>query len=428
MLDPKYIREHAKEVKTNCVNRQVKVDVDAWVKLDAERSNLLRDVESLRAKRNEIAEQMKSVAADERAALIETGKSIKEDIAAKDAALADVERLWRADILSFPNLTHPDSPVGKSDKDNVEVRQVGKVRKVKSPLDHVELAKRHDLIDFERGAKVAGSKFYFLKGKLAILEQALIRFALDYLVKEGFVPMVTPDLAKDDVLVGTGFQPRGPETQIYSIENSDLSLIGTSEITLGGYHKDEILPESSMPVKYAGLSHCFRTEAGTYGRESYGLYRVHQFSKVEMFVFSSPEQSDAMHLELLRHEENIFTALEIPYRVVDICTGDLGGPAYRKYDLEAWMWGKWKVTGDRLQVTGDWGEVTSASNCTDFQGRRLNVRVKTENGNVIAHTLNGTAIASSRALIALMENHQNDDGSISIPKALVPYCGFEKIG
>ncbi|MEK7116065.1 MAG: serine--tRNA ligase, partial [Patescibacteria group bacterium] len=374
-----------------------------------------------RAKRNAIAEQMKSADAQNRPNLIETGKRIKEDIAQKEETHVVVESAWKNALLAFPNQMHPDAPVGTDDSENVEIRTWGHVKQLTHPVDHVAFAKKYDLIDFERGAKVAGAKFYFLKGKLALLEQALIRFALEYLVKEGFVPMVTPDLAKDEVLLGTGFQPRGPESQIYSLENSDLSLIGTSEITLGGYHKDEILTEKSLPLLYAGLSHCYRTEAGAYGRESYGLYRVHQFSKVEMFVFCTPEQSEAIHLELLRHEENIFQALEIPYRVVEICTGDLGGPAYRKYDLEAWMWG-------RGEGKGGWGEVTSASNCTDFQARRLNIRIKTENGNIHAHTLNGTAIATSRALIAILENHQNDDGTISIPKALVPYCGFERIG
>lgn len=421
MLDPKYIREHVKEVKQNCKNRQVRVDVDAWLELDERRSALMTRVESLRAKRNAIAEQTASASSEGRRVLIETGKKLKEEIAAEEASLKTVDAEWRARLLTFPNLTHPDVPIGKDDSENREIRVVGDIKKLKKPLDHVALAKKHDLIDFERGAKVAGAKFYFLKGKLAILEQSLIRFALDYLVKEGFVPMVTPDLAKDEVIVGAGFQPRGIESQIYSIENSDLSLIGTAEITLGGYHADELIAESSMPLKYAGLSHCYRTEAGAYGRESYGLYRVHQFSKVEMFVFCAPEQSEALHLELLRHEENIFQALEIPYRVVEMCTGELGGPAYRKYDLEAWMFGR----GDGK---GDWGEVTSASNCTDFQARRLNVRIKTEHGNIYAHTLNGTAIATSRAMIAILENHQNDDGSISIPKALVPYCGFERIG
>ncbi|MFZ2803887.1 MAG: serine--tRNA ligase [Patescibacteria group bacterium] len=422
MLDPKFIREHAQEVKQNCANRGVKVDVDAWVKLDAQRMDLLQASEQLRAKRNIVAEQMKNASADDRAALIESGKQLKENLAIADASLAEAEASWKNILLSIPNMAHPSAPIGATDADNVEIRKVGEIKKISKPLDHVELAKKHDLIDFERGAKVAGAKFYFLKGQLAILEQAVIRYAVDLLVKEGFLPMTTPDLAKDEVIVGTGFSPRGPETQIYSVENSDLSLIGTAEITLGGYHMDEVLAANQLPIKYAGISHCFRTEAGTYGRESYGLYRVHQFSKVEMFVFCTPDQAEAMHLELLRIEEKIFQTLEIPYRVLDICTGDLGGPAYRKYDLEAWMWGR----GDGK---GGWGEVTSTSNCTDYQARRLNIRTKDANGeNVYAYTLNGTAVATSRVLIAILENGQQEDGSIKIPAALVPYCGFESVG
>jgi seryl-tRNA synthetase len=422
MLDPKYVREHAEEVKANCVRRNISVDVDRLVALDEKRLELLRAAEALRAERNTVADAMKSVAASEREALIAKGKALKDDIATKEAQLSELEGEWKSLMLQIPNRTHPDSPEGKSDEENVEIRQVGKVEKLAAPLDHVALAEKHDLIDFARGAKVAGAKFYFLKGKMALLEQALIRFALDYLTKEGYTALSTPDLAKDEVLLGVGFNPRGPETQIYSIENSDLSLIGTAEITVGGYHMDETLPEEGMPLRYAAISHCYRTEAGTYGRESYGLYRVHQFSKVEMFAFCAPEQSEALHQELLRLEEGIFEALEIPFRVVDICTGDLGGPAYRKYDLEAWMWG-------RGEGKGGWGEVTSTSNCTDYQSRRLNIRVKSKDGTVrLAHTLNGTAIATSRALIALLENHQQPDGSIRIPKALVPYCGFDTIG
>jgi seryl-tRNA synthetase len=421
MLDPKYIREHAAEVQKNCERRNVRVDVHRFVELDEQRLSLTREVEALRAERNTVAQQMKSAAAGDRDALIAKGKSLKDDIASKEQQLSDLEGEWKVMLLQIPNMTHPDSPEGKTDEENVELRQVGKVAKLDAPLDHVALAEKYDLIDFERGAKVAGAKFYFLKGKLAILEQALIRFALDYLTKEGYVALSTPDLAKDEVLLGTGFNPRGNETQIYSIENSDLSLIGTAEITVGGYHMNETLSEEESPIKYAAISHCYRTEAGTYGRESYGLYRVHQFSKVEMFIFCSPEQSEALHAELLRHEEAIFQALEIPYRVVDICAGDLGGPAYRKYDLEAWMWG-------RGEGKGGWGEVTSTSNCTDYQARRLNTRVRSKDGTVrLAHTLNGTAIATSRALIALLENHQQPDGSIRIPKALVPYCGFDTI-
>ena len=230
-----------------------------------------------------------------------------------------------------------------------------------------------------------------------------------------------PDLAKNDILLGTGYNPRGPEAQIYSIEGTDTSLIATAEIPLGGYFKDDIINEEQLPIKFVGLSHCFRREAGTYGRESYGLYRVHQFTKVELFVFASPSQSEAMHEELRRLEERIFTKLGVPFRVVDICTGDLGGPAYRKYDLEAWMWGKG-------EGRGDWGEVTSASNCTDYQARRLNIRVRHKDGTIeYLHTLNGTAIALSRGLIAVMENYQQEDGSILVPEVLRPFTGFDRI-
>ncbi len=423
MLDPKYIREHAGEVKENAKRRNVQVDIEAFLQLDAARLESMKKIETLRAERNEVAEKMKSAKdAGEREPLIARGKALKDEVATMEADFEAKEGEWKSYLLQIPNMTHAETPDGKTDAENVEIRQVGKVVPMNAPLDHVQLSEKHDLIDFARGAKVAGAKFYFFKGKMALLEQALIRFVLDHLVREGYLPMTTPDLAKDEVLLGTGFNPRGPETQIYSIEKSDLSLIGTAEIAMGGYHMDEIIAETDAPLKYAALSHCYRTEAGTYGRESYGLYRVHQFSKVEMFIFCTPEQSEALHLELLRQEEEIFKALEIPYRVVDICTGDLGGPAYRKFDLEAWMWG-------RGEGKGGWGEVTSTSNCTDYQSRRLNIRVKSKDGSVrLAHTLNGTAVATSRALIALLENHQQEDGSIRIPEVLIPYCGFDRIG
>ena len=422
MLDPKYIREHAAEVKQNCKDRGSSADVDGFLDLDAKRLSLLQSSEATRAERNIIADKMRSAKPEEREPLVARGKQLKDELTVQQAALDEVEGAWKAGLMQFPNLTHPDAPKGATDDDNKELRIVGEVRTLAAPLDHVALCAKHDLLDFERATKVSGAKFYFLKGKLARLEQALIAFTLDLLSPEGYLAMTTPDLAKDEVLMGTGFQPRGPETQIYSVEGTDLSLIGTAEITLGGYHKDEILPAAQAPIKYAGISHCYRTEAGSYGRESYGLYRVHQFSKVEMFVYCLPEQSEALHLELLRQEERIFQKLGIPYRVVDICTGDLGGPAYRKYDLEAWMWG-------RNEGKGGWGEVTSTSNCTDFQARRLNVRIKKQDGSIEhAHTLNGTAISLARALIALLENHQDDDGSIKIPEALVPYCGFDRIG
>jgi seryl-tRNA synthetase len=424
MLDIRYIREHTKDVKKNCKLRNVDVDVDALMRLDGERLKLLQEVESLRKERNEVAEKMKTASPDERPGLIEHGKELKQLIGVKEADLASSEGPWMALLMQIPNNTHPDAPKGNDDSKNEEVRKVGKVKKIENPKDHVELGTKLDILDFERASKVSGAKFYYLKNKLAILDLALVRFTLDELAKQNFTPITTPDLAKDSVIVGTGFQPRGDESQIYSIENSDVSLIGTSEITMAGYHMGETLEEGRLPLRYAALSHCYRTEAGSYGRESYGLYRVHQFTKVEMFVYASPEQSEAIHQELVRIEEEIWKKLDIPFRVLDICSGDLGGPAYRKYDLEAWMPGK--TNGDKK---GDYGEVTSASNCTDFQARRLGIKVKRADGSVeFLHTLNGTAMATSRALIAIIENGQREDGSIKIPEVLVPYCGFEKIG
>ncbi len=424
MLDIKFIRENADLVRKNCRVRNVDVDMDALLRLDAERLTLLQDVERLRRERNEIAERVKSASVEERPGLVERGKELKQLIAVKEADLAASEEPWMNLLMQIPNLTHPDAPVGENDAMNVEIRRSAEPKAVKDAKDHVELGKTLDVLDFERGAKVSGAKFYYLKGRLAILEQALVRFVLDELTAQNFVPLITPDLAKDEVIIGTGFQPRGPESQIYSIENNDLSLIGTAEITAAGYHMNETLNEDRLPLRYAALSHCYRTEAGAYGRESYGLYRVHQFTKVEMFVFALPEQSEAMLAELVRIEEDIWKKLDIPVRTVDICTGDLGGPAYRKYDLEAWMPGKTSAGGK-----GDWGEVTSASNCTDFQARRLGIKVKRRDGSVeLPHTLNGTAVATSRAMIAIMENYQQPDGTVKVPQALVPYCGFGKIG
>lgn len=423
MLDLKFIRENADAVKETIKNKRMTADVDALLLADDRRLAVLQSLEEARRERNAIAEAMKTASAEDRPSLIERGKTIKGTIAELESSYAELESQMRAEWLRIPNMTHPDSPIGASDADNVEIARFGNVEQLSfTPRTHVELGAIHDGIDFERATKVTGSKFYFLKGQFAMLEQALISWVMKEVVGEGYIPMTTPDLAKDDVLVGTGFQPRGPETQIYSIENSDVSLVGTAEITLGGYHKDEIIPEEQLPLKYLGLSHCFRTEAGTYGRESYGLYRVHQFSKLEMFIFCAPEQSDALHEELRHIEEHIFNGLGIPFRVVDICTGDLGSPAYRKYDLEAWMWG-------RGEGRGDWGEITSTSNCTDFQARRLNTKVRRSDGTLeYVHTLNGTAISLARALIAVIENNQQEDGSIRVPEVLVPYCGFDTIG
>jgi seryl-tRNA synthetase len=289
------------------------------------------------------------------------------------------------------------------------------------PLDHVALGENLKLFDFEAGAKVAGHGFYFLVGDAVLLELALQRYAVDLLLREGFTPMATPDLARDVILEGTGFMPRGPETQIYSIAGTDLSLVATAEITLGGAFHERIFEAEELPLKLCGISHCFRTEAGAHGKATRGLYRVHQFTKVEMFAFTRPEESEAVHQLLLDLECRLFDGLGIPYRVIDTASGDLGGPAFRKFDLEAWMPGR--------GAAGEWGEVTSTSNCTDYQARRLGLRYRRpgEKGTQFVHTLNGTAVAISRAIIAILENHQNADGTVTVPTPLVPWMGKEVI-
>jgi seryl-tRNA synthetase len=424
MLDKRFILENPDLVQQNCDRRGVRVDVARFVELESQRRKLQAEIEELSRQANIVAKSI-GQAKDETArnARKDEGRRIRE---LKDQIQAHIERLGAeaSTILSnMPNMTHPEAPVGGEDASK-ELRHGSiDVRPMKFPvLDHVELAEQHDLIDFEGGARVAGHGFYFLKNEAVLLELALQQFALELLVRENFIPMVTPDLARGDVLKGIGFIPRGPETQIYSVENHDLNLVATAEITLGGLYAGQVIEAEKLPIKLCGISHCFRTEAGAAGRASRGLYRVHQFSKVEMFAFTLPEESSDMHNYFLDLECEIFDSLGIPYRVLDIATGDLGGPAYRKFDLEAWMPGRGE--------DGEYGEVTSASNCTDYQSRRLDIRfkLKGEKGTHLVHTLNGTAVAISRALIAIIENCQQPDGSILVPEVLRKWVGKERIG
>jgi seryl-tRNA synthetase len=419
MLDLKFIRENAKAVQENCRNRGVEADVGLVVELADRRSALIQEVNELKQEQNRIAKsigQERDPTAREK--LIVGSREMKQEIPAKETELHEIEERLRDEQLKIPNMTHPDSPIGRDDSENVEIRRSGTIPDFSfEPKDHVELGESLGIIDFEAGAKTTGSKFYFLRGDAVLLELGLIRYALELLAGYGYEPTITPDLARDEALVGTGFIPRGPETQIYSVEDDDLSLIATAEIPLAGQLTDEIVEEGRLPLRYAGLSHCFRTEAGSHGRASRGLYRVHQFTKVEMFAFTTPEDSESVHEEMVEIEERIFQGLGLPYRVVDICTGDLGGAAYRKYDLEAWMPGR-----------DDFGEVTSTSNTTDYQARRLRIRYRKEGGRPqLLHTLNGTALAMSRALIALLEVYQQEDGTVKLPEALVPYVGKERI-
>lgn len=421
VLDPRQLRDDLEGVRENCRRRHCEVDLDGIAGLDERRRVLQGELDAVRRQRNELARAIGGRKPDD--AERERGRALKQREGELDrelqAATAEQRELW----LQLPNLTHPDVPNGAGEDDNVERRRSGEPTHFDfEPLDHVELAKLHDLIDFDAGARVVGQKFYYLKNEMVLLEQALIRYALDHLRARGFVLFQTPDLARTEIAEGMGFNPRGEETQIYSIEGQPLVLVGTAEITLGGLHRDQILDPETLPLRYCGLSHCYRTEAGAHGRAGRGLYRVHQFTKIEMFTFTHPDDSDAMLEELVEIEEELFRGLELPTRVMEICTGDLGAPKWRSYDLEAWMPGR----GDG----GSYGEVTSASNCTDYQARRLGVRFRDPvSGRArFVHMLNGTAIAMTRAPIALLENHQRADHSIRIPEALRPYTGFDQIG
>jgi seryl-tRNA synthetase len=424
MLDRRFILENPDLVQQNCDRRGVKVSVARFVELETKRRELQSEIEELARQANVVSKSIGQAKSDaEREERKEEGRRLRE---AKDSKQSDVDRLAaEASAIhnSMPNLTHAESPVGGEDASK-EIR-TGRVdvRPMKFPvLDHVALGEQHGLIDFEGGARIAGHGFYFLKNEAALLELALQQYTLQLLTREGFTPMITPDLARGDVLKGIGFIPRGPETQIYSVENNDLNLVATAEITLGGLYAGQIVDADELPIKLCGVSHCFRTEAGAAGRASRGLYRVHQFTKVEMFAFTRPDQSEDMLNYFCDLECQIFDGLGIPYRVLDIASGDLGGPAYRKFDLEAWMPGR--------GAGGEYGEVTSASNCTDYQSRRLDIRYKNKNekGTHLVHTLNGTAVAISRALIAILENYQQPDGSILVPEVLRPWVGKQRIG
>ena len=425
MLDRKFITENADAVALNCQRRGAQVDVHHMVELELRRREMLKEVEQLNRRANEVSKSIGSAADEsEREARKDEGRQLREQKDNRQAEHDQLDEPIGCLQAAIPNMSHPEAPVGEDDKANLEIR-----RGNHSPaefdfpvLDHVELAENHDLIDFEAGARIAGTGFYFLKNEAALLELALQQFAVGELVKHGFQPVITPDLAASEILHGTGYIPRGPETQIYSVENTNLNLVATAEITLGGMLAGEVVESTRLPLKMVGISHCFRTEAGAAGRATRGLFRVHQFTKIEMFAFTLPDQSEEMLEHFCQLECDLFDQLGIPYRVVDTATGDLGGPAYRKYDLEAWMPGR----GDG----GEWGEVTSTSNCTDYQARRLNARYRTEGekGTRLLHTLNGTAIAISRCLIAILENYQQADGSILVPEVLRPWVGKDQVG
>ena len=416
MLDVNFIRENPGKVKKGIGAKGFSSDlVNTVLELDEKRRAMIQKLEAERAEKNIISDEVAKKKTDE---LIERGKIVRTEIRGFEADLKSIETGLQRALYEIPNLPLDMVPVGKGEEENKEIRKWGEPRKFDfKPKDHLELGKSLGILDFETGTKVAGNKFYFLYGDGARLELALVQYVFDLLSKEGFLPVVTPDLAKSRYYLGTGYLPKGEEAQTYKIEGEDLGLIATAEVTLAGKHADEIISEDKLPIKYIGYSHCFRQEAGAYGKYSKGLYRVHQFTKAEMFIYCKPEESDKFHEYILKMEEKIYQDLGLPYRVLEMCTGDLGAMAARKFDIEVWM-----------PERNGYGEVTSASNCTDYQARNLNIKYKAKDGTKkFVHMINGSAIASSRTPLAIMENYQNEDGSITIPKVLQKWMGKEKI-
>jgi seryl-tRNA synthetase len=413
MLDIKFIRENKELVLKSIKDKRMSLDLDELINLDEERRSFQAKLDELRSARNSGSKGKPTP--EEIKEMKKIGDEIKE-IETKEQSVLE---LFNDILKQVPNLVHPDSPIG-GEEDFVVISKNKEPKDFPfQPKDHEELLTELDLLDFERGAKVVGSKFYFAKNDLVRLNHALMAYGMDILAKHGFDIIETPDLAHNKMLEGAGFNPRGEEKQIYNIDDDELSLIGTAEITTLGYHADEVLDLSKGPKKYAAISHCFRREAGSYGRTSKGLYRVHQFTKLEMFVFCKPEDSEELHNDLLEIEKEICDGLDFPYRVIDIPSGDLGAPAYRKFDIEAWMTMK---NEDGAQ--GGYGEITSTSNCTDYQARRLNIKYTNEEGKKeFVHTLNGTAVVLSRFPIAIAENFQTEDGKIKIPDVLKDYMG-----
>ncbi|MEX1125803.1 MAG: serine--tRNA ligase [Acidimicrobiia bacterium] len=413
MIDSRLLREDPDLIRESLSRRGSPIDLDALVVLEAAVRAKRQEAEGLRARQKEAGRLIATLTGTQKEAAI---AEVAELAAAVKEATTDADRLaaeFDQALLAVPNLVASDAAEGQTEADSLEIKRVGSPRP--DGLDHAALGEQLDIIDTARGVKVSGSRFGYIKGKGAILEFSLVRWAMDHLVEAGFTPMIPPVLVRAEALEGTGFFPEARE-QVYEVPKDELFLVGTSEVPLAAYHSDEILDAGALPMRYAGFSTCFRREAGTYGKDTAGIFRVHQFDKVEMFVFTAPEASREEHDRLLAVEETLVQELEIPYRVVNVAAGDLGASAAKKYDIEAWFPGEQAYR-----------EITSCSNTTDYQARRLKVRMKTEDGNQVLHTLNGTACALGRTIIAILENHQRPDGSVEIPEALRRYTGFDLI-
>jgi len=414
VLDINFIRENPQKVKEACKNKNVNVDVDRVLMLDKSKRELMTQMETLKAEQNKI-----SRGGADNQAIFAQAKEIKEKIKAMSPELEKTDEELKKLLLQLPNIPFDDVPVGKDDSENVVLKKVGRpaMQIFHKPKDYMELGADLDLIDTERAGKVAGSRFGYIKGKLALLEFALVKLAMDTVTKEGFTPIIPPVMLKDEMARGTGYFEAGDRDEAYFLPDDNMYLVGTSEQSLISMHASEVLEEKDLPLRYVAFSTCFRREAGSYGKDTKGILRVHQFDKLEMVIFSKPEQSKDEHKLLLSIEEKLMKALKLPYQVINICTGDLGRPAASKFDIEAWLPSEKKYR-----------ETHSTSNCTDFQARRLNMRYKDKTGKMqFVHTLNGTAFAIGRVLIMIMENYQQKDGSIKVPKVLQKYAGFKII-
>ena len=418
MIDIKFLRENPEAVRVSQRGRgEDPAIVDSILAADEIRRQAIVEFEALRAEQNLFSKSMGAAQADEKAAMLERGKDLSAAVKAADARRSEAEEKSAQLTLLLSNLLDPAAPIGGED-DFVVLEHVGTPRDFSKdgfiPKDHVELGKLLGAIDTERGAKVSGARFYYLTGVGALLEFALVNYAISSAVKAGFIPVIPPVLVKPPAMEGTGFLGQAAEN-VFTLEKDDFYLVGTSEVPLAAYHMDEVLNAEKLPLRYAGYSTCFRREAGTYGKDTRGIIRVHQFDKVEMFVFCKPEDAVAEHQRLLQWEKDFLNAMEIPFRVIDVASGDLGSSAIRKFDCEAWI-----PTQDAYR------EVTSTSNCTEFQARRLNIRMKDLQSTKHVSTLNGTLVAIPRMIVAILENHQNEEGSVNVPVALQPFLGMTR--
>ena len=415
MLDSQILKNNLKEFNENLKKRDISIDVSLLIDLDENRRKAKFEAEQIRAEQNKLGKEIAKADKNEKEELLKKASELSNNFKSLSEKAEEEEKKFLDLWIKIPNIIDASSPVGSTDEDNKEIKKIGEVKEFKNLKDHLEIGETLGLINVEKAAEVSGSRFSYIFGDLVKIEFNLVSYVMNKLSDKGFLPTVPPVLVRENALYGTGFFPDDAE-QVYKIQNDELYLVGTSEVSLAALHGDEILELDSLPLRYAGFSTCFRREAGTYGKDTTGIFRVHQFDKVEMFSFCDPEKSKEEHEYLLSVEEEILNDLEIPYRVVDVCSGDLGASAAKKYDIEAWM-----------PSQNNYREVTSCSNTTDYQARRLNIRTKKDKDTSLIHTLNGTALAVGRILIALIENNQQEDGSVEFSDELSKLTGVKKL-